>query len=239
MTLRYRLHDGMLVNNLKDIGQSAATLGRRDEISPPDAARRLHEQGRQLGSQPDYVGAAACFKQACTLAPQWAYPRYDLAFTELLQGHTQEALENYEAVDRLRPDGFFTAKTAIWALTRERSGRLPANVYAAYVLSEALAPAQRLPLMQQITQRAPSFAPAWKALYALDVTGADRKEYLLKALALDPDPETYGICTINLASHLSSRGHVDDAKTLLMELLSGQQTTAGMLALAMDVLKTL
>ena len=54
------------------------------------------------------------------LAPDWPYPVYDAAFTYLLQGDSLKAEERYAEVDRMAPRGFFTAKTSLDCLRRDR-----------------------------------------------------------------------------------------------------------------------
>src|SRR6185295_19782870 len=85
----------------------------------PAKANEIHQRARPLGGNGDLKGAVELLKQAGALAPEWPYPPYDLAYTYLLMDNSQEALPLYEKVDQLEPRGFFTAKTALWALRKE------------------------------------------------------------------------------------------------------------------------
>lgn len=67
-----------------------------------EQAELLHERARAAGARGDYEQALALFAEARVLAPGWAYPVYDSAFTYLLTGDTVRAEELYA---RGRPDG--------------------------------------------------------------------------------------------------------------------------------------
>src|SRR5690349_245552 len=96
---------------------------KRKNTEPPADANQLHQEGRTLAQAGKYDAAIAKFKQSMALKPDWAYPYYDLAFTYLLMENWELALEYYHKVDALEPNGFFTAKTAIYALEGEKSGK--------------------------------------------------------------------------------------------------------------------
>src|SRR5262249_36254327 len=102
----------------------------------PEKAQELHRQGREAGGSGDYDKALALFTQARQLAPNWPYTVYDAAFTYLLKGEAGKAEELYAVVDHMAPRGFFTAKTALDCLRREKAGDLEPGSYKLYVTAE-------------------------------------------------------------------------------------------------------
>ena len=91
----------------------------------PTGAVRRHEEARAAGARGEYDRALVLLDAAHALAPGWPYPVYDAAFTYLLQGDTDTAERCYAQVDRLAPRGFFTCKTTLDCLRRERAGNCP------------------------------------------------------------------------------------------------------------------
>jgi Flp pilus assembly protein TadD len=91
----------------------------------PKEAKILHAEAREEGSAGRYESAIQLLERASRLAPDWAYPVYDLAYIYLLQDDLGAALAKYRQVDAMEPEGFLTTKTAIWTLEREGSGALP------------------------------------------------------------------------------------------------------------------
>ena len=167
------------------------------------------------------------FARAHALAPDWAYPLYDVAFTYLLMGDEGRAEEYYASVDRLEPRGFFTSKTFIDSLRRERLGHLPAHFSKAFFLLEHAPRAQKRGMFQKIAERFPHFPPAWKEL-AVALDDADgRLAAIERGLALDPDRETLGMLIINKALALQQRGKREQAVRLLSELALDQEATVG------------
>ena len=90
--------------------------------SIPSLANQLHQEARQLGGQGKYELAIQKLMEAHSLAPDWPYPIYDLAYTYLLKKEDENALKYYELTDLKEPRGFFTAKTACWSLRKEKEG---------------------------------------------------------------------------------------------------------------------
>ena len=130
-------------------------------------AQQLHQEGRKAGESGNYKEAVDLFMQAHQADPNWPYPLYDLAYTYLLQENYEKAYEFYKKTDQLSPDGFFTTKTALWALDGEQDGDFAPGLYRAYLQSEWLPDNQRLSVLQQMMERFPRFAPAYKGLLAL------------------------------------------------------------------------
>jgi len=204
----------------------------------PAKAQQLHDQARAKGEAGDYVSALALLKQAADLAPDWAYPPYDMAFTYLLKGDGPNALSKYREVDRLEPGGFFTAKTALWTLERENQGLLPNGTYLAFLSLEWTEPAKRKHTVEMMTTNVPTFAPAWKERALVAQRADDRMAFLEKALSLAPDPETFGICMLNKAALLNKSGKSAEARRILEDLIDSNSSTVATKALAKDVLKT-
>jgi len=179
----------------------------------------LHEQGRLFGGQGDYAKAVAAFEQASRLAPQWPYPVYDLAYTRLLEGKLEEALAGYSQVDKLEPRGFFTTKTAIWTLERERSGQFGLGTYLAYLSIESAQPeSKKVEIARKLVEKFPDFAPGWKELGLAAENSDEALRCFERGLSANPDAETYGMLQINKAIRLSNAGKRDEAVTILGEL---------------------
>jgi tetratricopeptide (TPR) repeat protein len=185
----------------------------------PAAATRLHEEARAAGSHGDFERALRLLDQAHALAPRWPYPVYDAAFTCLLQGDQETAERFYAEVDRMAPRGFFTCKTTLDSLRRERSGELPEGFCRAFITLESLDdPPRKRAILAGMVARCPAFAPAWKELAALLEDPADQLRAIEAGLGGNPDGETRGVLLINKALILHQRGKQDAAVAILGEL---------------------
>ncbi len=198
----------------------------------PDEANALHQEGRKAGSAGDPVRALELFARAHQLAPRWAYPPYDMAFTYLLNDELELAETWYARVDELEPRGFFTAKTSLDLIRRERRGELPRGFVKGFTVLEWLPEDQQLMALQQIVTRLPGVAPAWKQLAALITDDNAKLEVLDRGLAANPDDETYGVLVLNKALVLGRRGEHDAARRLLEDLLADRRCTQGVEAMA-------
>lgn len=198
----------------------------RDNVS--EAAIKLHQKGREIGSRGNHNEALQLFKEASTLAPDWPYPVYDAAFTYLMQGDAKTALEYYELVDSLAPRGYFTVKTAIHTLRGENAGLYPKGLYLSYIQLEWWTdPIQKKKKVMSIIEVAPDYAPAWKELAVLE---ADDKKFINaidKGLSLNPDLETKGNLLINKAIYFSNSNRLDESKEILGKLIMDRKTTIG------------
>ena len=185
----------------------------------PDKANELHQKARQLGAAGEYEKAIELLSRAQSLAPDWPYPTYDMAFTYLLMQDFTKARECYEMTVKLSPRGFFTALTALDALNREATGDLPEGTYAAYMSLEWINdPEQKSKMVNALVERFPQFAPAWKE-YALQCDDPSEKlDAIEKGLAANPDAETEGMLLINKALTLSQQGDKQAAKEILGNL---------------------
>ncbi len=191
----------------------------RGSHTVPAEAVRLHEEARAAGARGDYDRALALLDAAHALAPGWPYPVYDAAFTYLLQGDTDTAERCYAEVDRLAPRGFFTCKTALDSLRRERAGELPAGFCRAFASLESLGdPPRKQAILEGMVARFPAFAPAWKELAVLLDDAGDRLRAIGSGLKASPDAETRGMLLINKALVLHQRGELGAAVAILGEL---------------------
>lgn len=204
------------------------------------AAKALHEEARTLGQAGHYDAAISKLEEAIKIQPTWAYPTYDLAYTYLLKGNYENALKFYKTTDELEPKGFFTAKTALYALEGEKAGKFPQGLYATYLKIEwANNVATKLEMANAITQKFPDFAPAWKTLTGLLEDNKERLNAIEQGLSKDPDEETKGILLINKAAILDNDGKKNEAKQLLGALIFSPDVTTGNLELAKFTLRTI
>jgi len=191
----------------------------------PARATRLHAEARQAGGRADYARALDLLDEARDLAPDWPYPVYDAAFTYLLLGERAMAQELYERVDQMAPRGFFTCKTSLDTLRRERAGELFTGFARAYATTEWMAAAERKTVLTGIVARFPGFAPAWKDLATLLEDDPSKLRAIEQGLRGRPDPETLGMLLLNQAIIIARRGDRDTAIAILGELALSPDST--------------
>jgi tetratricopeptide (TPR) repeat protein len=203
----------------------------------PPEANALHQKARQLGASGDYEAAIKALAEAQTLAPDWPYPTYDMAFTYLLMKDFTKARECYEKTVQMSPRGFFTALTALDTLNREANGELPNGTYADYVALEGISdPKQKLEAITAMLERIPSFAPPW-VQYAVHCEDPSQSLAAIeKGLAAKPDRETHGMLLINKALTLNEQGDAETATSILGNLVLNPDTTFGNEHLAKQML---
>lgn len=205
----------------------------------PPQASRLHQDARQAGGRGDYARALDLLDQARDLAPRWPYPVYDAAFTYLLLEETGMAEELYERVDQLAPRGFFTCKSSLDTLRRERAGELFPGFARAYATTEWMAPQEKKGLLAGIVGKFPGFALAWKDLSMLLDDDTSRLHAIEQGLRGRPDAETLGMLLINKASILARRDDRDTAIAILGKLALSPDSTLAAEHLAKATLATL
>ena len=106
----------------------------------------------------------------------------------------------YAEVDRLAPRGFFTNKTTLHCLQRERAGELIPDFCRLFTMTEFLSPEERLIALRGLVAKAPDFGPGWHELSeALADDAAERADAIEKGLAAKSDAQTRGILLINKA----------------------------------------
>jgi tetratricopeptide (TPR) repeat protein len=194
----------------------------------PREAMRLHEEGREAGGRGDYPRALNLLEQAHRLAPDWPYPVYDTAFTYLLQGDSAKAEERYVEVDGMTPRGFFTAKTSLDCLRRERAGVLFPGFCMAFASLEWMDDkTEKTAMLKGIVEKFPAFPAAWEALSSLLEDEDAQVQAITRGLEHDPDPETKGLLLIHRALILHRRGDRDGAIKILGELALDPESTLG------------
>lgn len=200
----------------------------------------LHNQARVLGQEGNYDEAIVKLKRAIEIQPDWAYPPYDLAFTYLLKGDSEKALYYYNLTDSLGPQGFFTAKTAIYSLEGEKNGKFPKGIYLAYMQIEwAAETSKKLEIAKAITEKVPNYAPAWKELSNLLEDNSERLSAIEKGLENQPDAETKGLLIINKALVMGEQKKEKEAIDLLGNLIFSEDATTSNKALAKLALKSI
>lgn len=205
----------------------------------PEKAQELHRRGREAGEKGDHDRALELLAQASKEAPKWPYPVYDSAFTYLLKGDAEKAEQSYAAVDKLAPRGFFTAKTALDCLRREKAGDLRPGTYKLYVMLEwEKDEARKKFILEQMVKRFPKFPAACKDLALLQDDKA-KLEMIETGLSHAPDGETRGILLINKALTLNGQGQRDEAVRILGELALDPSSTLATEHLAKATLASL
>jgi tetratricopeptide (TPR) repeat protein len=209
----------------------------------PDEAQELHQLGRAAGANGDFRKALPLLEQAHRVAPDWPFPVYDTAFTYLLMGEFDKALQFYERTDELSPRGFFTVKTAAHTLRRETAGDLPTGTYLSYLQLEWIdGPGEKCRAVSKLVEAVPDFAAAWKEYASTCCEKNDddcRLDAIEKGLAADPDEETKGFLIINKAIVLHGRGKKDRAVEILGRLALDLQATLGVVESAKAALALL
>jgi hypothetical protein len=195
-------------------------------------AEALHQEGRKAGAAGDPVRALELFHEAHQLEPDWPYPPYDMAFTYLLNDYLDQAERWYELVDKLAPRGFFTSKTTLDLVRRERSGEFPPGFTRSFVAVEWEPKDRQRHILQQIVARYPRCAPAWQRLAFLTEDDGARLEIIDRGLTASPDDETYGVLISNKALILINQGNRAEGQLLLRELLADKRCTTGVEAMA-------
>ncbi|TPN86902.1 tetratricopeptide repeat protein [Aquimarina algicola] len=199
----------------------------------------LHEEARQFGQKGDYKNAIQKLELANKEAPKWAYPLYDLAYTYLLQEDYENALKYYRLTDEVAPKGFYTSKTALHTLEREKTGELPKGLYRSYLSLEWINNAsEKEEMIKLLVQKIPSFAPAWKEYSSL-LEGKERLNAIEKGLEQNPDVETEGMLLINKALAVNESGNLKEASEILTNVIFNTNTTFGNIEMAKFVLNSI
>lgn len=188
-------------------------------------AATLHQRGRVLCAEGDLEDGLELLYRAHQLEPSWPYPPYDMAFTYLLADDVEQAERWYGVVDRLAPRGFFTAKTALATIQRERRGGLPAGFSRAYATLEWMEPAARRGALEELVVEFPDFAPAWKDLAGLLPDDERKLAAIERGLASNPDAETRGVLRLNHALVLDRRDRRAEAIAIVRAVLADPTTT--------------
>lgn len=206
----------------------------------PNEAIVLHQEARQHGGKGEYDEGIDKLLKANQIAPEWAYPVYDLGYTYLLRQDSPNALKYYERTDQLEPRGFFTAKTAYWSLKKEETGEYPKGLYLAYMQIEwKNSEEEKLQLAKAILEKFPNYAPAWKEIASKSNDNKERLSAIEKGLKSNPDLETKGMLLINKALIDDVEGDTSHAKIILGELIFDKESTVANIEMAKFVLSSI
>jgi tetratricopeptide (TPR) repeat protein len=187
----------------------------------PAEARRLQQEGRTAGERKEFDLAVQLFTEAATVDPSWPQPLYDRAFTHLLKGDRTAALDDYQAVMELAPDGFFGTRQFIDLLAREMSGELPEGFAVTFDSIQWLPAEQQAHVLAQLVERFPSCAVAWCEWSRHESNLERRLEILDKGLSANGDPDTRAALRVNKGLVLINLGQSDAGKALLVSEANG------------------
>jgi tetratricopeptide (TPR) repeat protein len=204
-----------------------------------ELAKSLHNQAREFGQKGDYKNAIQKLEQANEEAPNWAYPLYDLAYTYLLQDDYENALKYYQLTDKVAPKGFYTSKTALHTLEREKTGDIQKGLYKSYLSLEWIENEnEKKEMIKLLVDKFPSFAPAWKDYSSLLETN-ERLSAIEKGLKQNPDIETKGMLLINKALATNVKGDLQSAYKILTNVIFDSNSTFGNIERAKFVLNNI
>ena len=207
------------------------------EPTAMDKAIQLHREARLTGESGNLQEALKLFQQARELAPQWPLPLYDTALTYLMMGDTAKALEVYQQVDKMAPEGFSDTKRVIECLRREKSGQIPKGTFRKFIdAMRSRTPEEMQKRLEELTRTTPKFYPAWRELapYAKDVP--EQLRVLEKALALKPDIESRGEMLIYKSTLLRRAGKDEEARKLLQSIVDDPQWLPSTISQAKEML---
>ena len=209
----------------------------KDGVKVPEEANILHQEARQYGSKGEHDLGIEKLEKAHEIAPNWAYPVYDLAYTYLLKEDFSNALKYYEMTNKMKPKGFFTSKTAHWSLKKEKEGEFQEGLYLAYMQVEWMnTDEEKLGIAKAIVDKFPKYAPAWKIIAQKAKGEGERLAAIEKGLNALPDEDTKGVLLINKALVKNIQEKKAEAKKILGELIFDNESTFGNIELAKFVL---
>jgi tetratricopeptide (TPR) repeat protein len=207
--------------------------------SVSNIAKSLHNQAREFGQKGDYKNAIDKLEKANKEAPNWAYPLYDLAYTYLLQDDYENALKYYQLTDKVAPNGFYTSKTALNTLEKERKGEFKKGLYKTYLSLEWIEnSSEKQEMIKLLVDKFPNFAPAWKD-YSNILEGENRMKAIEKGLSLNPDIQTKGSLLINKALMINENGDLKKATKILTKIIFDKNSTYGNIEMAKFVLNNI
>jgi tetratricopeptide (TPR) repeat protein len=205
--------------------------------SVPAEASRLHQEGRDAGARGDYDAALSLLTRAAELAPDWAYPVYDRAFTHLLRHEFEAALRDYRRTLELAPSGFYVADTAADTLTRESEGEFPSGLYAAFAMLEHMPKDERKEVAAKLVVQFPSFAPGWSEHVNHLSDAVERLKAIEHGLTARPDRETRGFLMVQQALATSEAGDAAAALTMLRRLVTSTDSLSARAAAELALAK--
>ena len=91
----------------------------------PEKAKRIYKKSQKVrdkGNKEDNKKLLKMLKAVHELAPNWAFPTYELANGFLLAMDWDRALKYYRKLDEIAPKGFYQSKIALFTLEKEDTG---------------------------------------------------------------------------------------------------------------------
>jgi Flp pilus assembly protein TadD len=192
-----------------------------------NAWREYFDEGMKRGEASDFSGAEASFREAVRLAPEEAYPHYELGYTLALVGRHEEALEEFRLAQQLAR-AFFIVETEICVCEQVLNGSLDEAVVGMLrqlqwiVDSGGFQSADAAALSTKVIESSPECALGHfhfgKAMFERDPVAAE--ESLRRCIELSPDDTT----AINAKFHLGvlreRAGREDEARSIWRGIVS-------------------
>jgi tetratricopeptide (TPR) repeat protein len=203
----------------------------------PERAMQLHAEGRKESAAGRLQEALQSFEEARLVAPSWPVPLYDIGLTYLQMRDDARALETFEALDRLAPQGVSESKRMLDSLRRELDGRVPKGTLREFLEAQQVAdPDQARRQLEELTRKAPGFVPAWQELAVSAESTEEGERLLAKALALEPHVEARGQLLLHQALLLRRRGEREAARKQLQALIDDPAMPPSVVAEARELL---
>lgn len=198
------------------------------EIWIPAKARRLHDKGRKAGAAGSYDSALRHLERAISLAPNWAYPYFDLGYTHLVLEDREAAKKALQHVLVLQPEGFFHTEVYLDCIRREEAGILPDALCSSLVRLTDLPCDFTAPIWVGVLEKYDDYPPGWHQL-AICARQADAEDaalsMILRGLQGDPDPVTRVGLLVNLALLMDAKGDHEEAVRILGTLFLDPEST--------------
>jgi tetratricopeptide (TPR) repeat protein len=187
----------------------------------PERAMQLHAQGRAHGEAGRFEEALKSFQQAQEAAPDWHFPLYDTGYTYILMKDNARALEVYERLDTLAPQGFSESKQMLDSLRREKQGRVPKGTLWEFIDIQKLRDfAEVRRRFEALAKKAPQFPLVWKELAVSSESTEEGLKLVEKTLALEPDVITRGELLVHKSTLLRRKGEDEAGKKLLQDIIN-------------------
>lgn len=181
----------------------------------------------RLGAASDFAGAEASFREAARVAPDEAYPHYELGYTLAMVGRYDEALEEFRRTQELWR-AFFIVETEIWMCERFLNGSLDPAVLGMLRELQWITDAggtqseEAVNLSAKVMESAPNCALGYfhygKAMLERDPAASE--EALRRCVELDPDDTTAINAKFHVAVLCEQAGRKDEARSIRRGILS-------------------
>lgn len=161
---------------------------------PSPAASRLVHTGHQEAAAGRWDAAIRYYEQAHRSAPGWAAPLLGLGRSALHQALPEQALAWFDLAAALdAPVDARSGQVLGECVRREQASAVPLGTCANYVEARR----QGAPALRTLLAEAPALAPAWAELVPLLADPAARADAIMRGLAADPEPGTFGVLVVH------------------------------------------